>query len=265
MTGGVDDKLMARVRALLTQAEHPNTSREEAEAFTARAAALMAKYGIDQALLAERGASGRQVTRADIELSAPYAREKGALLGTIAAHTRCRALLHKLGKTITGATLFGFPADLERAQVLYTSLLLQATRDVVRERPQSWESKAAYRRSWLAGFGAAIGRRLQETEETAEREAERDTGRSVALVLADRSAVVDRAVADAFPSVGRPRPRQLSGSGMGDGYAAGQRADIGASQVGAPARRRVTAGQPTGGFRGLLLGISSVWRQPSAR
>ena len=46
-------------------------------------------------------------------------------------------------------------ADLERVELLYTSLLLQATRELIHVRPDEWgESTAAYRRSWLAGFAS---------------------------------------------------------------------------------------------------------------
>ena len=46
--------LLDRVRKLLTKAESDGVTAAEAEALTAKAAELMAKYGIDRALLAAR-------------------------------------------------------------------------------------------------------------------------------------------------------------------------------------------------------------------
>ena len=46
--------LLDRVRKLLTKAEADGVTAAEAQALTAKAAELMAKYGIDRALLAAR-------------------------------------------------------------------------------------------------------------------------------------------------------------------------------------------------------------------
>jgi len=52
MTKEAPDKLLDRVRKLLAKAEDESCTPPEAEALTAKAAELMAKYGIDRALLA---------------------------------------------------------------------------------------------------------------------------------------------------------------------------------------------------------------------
>ena len=59
-----------------------------------------------------------------------------------------------------------------------------------RRRVPGWESVAAFRRSWLAGFTHAVGQRLQEAERRAADRAHADAGPSVALVLADRGRLV---------------------------------------------------------------------------
>jgi len=46
------ERLLDRVRKLLAQAEDDSVTPAEAQAFTGKAAELMAKYGIDRALLA---------------------------------------------------------------------------------------------------------------------------------------------------------------------------------------------------------------------
>jgi hypothetical protein len=52
------DPVLARVRKLLAKAEDPCT-RAEAEAFTAKATELIAKYGVDRAMLAAQRPSNR--------------------------------------------------------------------------------------------------------------------------------------------------------------------------------------------------------------
>lgn len=245
-----DEKLMARVRALLAQAEHENTSRAEAEAFTAKAAALMTRYGIDAAVVAARAPVAEKVTSTRVDFDDPYSREKVNLLSTVARHSRCRVVWSGGSRTASHATVFGFPADLEQAEVLYTSLLLQATTGLLAAAVPRGHHVAAYRRSWLAGFTSGIAERLREVHRRAEEEAQRrhestaaGSARSVALVLADRSTQVDAAMREAFPMLAEAQPRKLSGFGGLDGYDAGRRADIDGTRVGATSRRAI------GGYR----------------
>ena len=144
--------------------------------------------------------------------------------------------------------MLGFASDRARVELLYTSLLLQASSQLARQRP-AWagESVAAYRRSWLHGFAVRVHQRLVEAEAraaesaAAARASPSATGPSVALVLADRSARVDRAYAEEFPQIGRARRAQLSGSGYAAGAHAGARADLGGRAV-APTGSRALDG-----------------------
>jgi hypothetical protein len=56
------------------------------------------------------------------------------------------------------------------------------------------------------------------------------TGQSAALVLADRSLVVRRRVASAYPRLRKTRVT-YSGGGYGSGYREGQKADIGGAKL----------------------------------
>jgi hypothetical protein len=49
----------------------------------------------------------------------------------------------------------------------------------------------------------------------------------VALVLADRSVHVERRLAEVYPRLRTAGARRLAGSGLSQGAAAGQRADLG--------------------------------------
>ena len=100
--------------------------------------------------------------------------------------------------------------------------------------------------AWLAGFTPAVSRRLRDAERRAESRAEQarpeSTGRSVSLVLADRSAVVSAAVTDEYPYLRKAKARQLSGSGGRSGWQAGQRADLGTGSRVSARRRGQIAG-----------------------
>jgi hypothetical protein len=58
------------------------------------------------------------------------------------------------------------------AEVVFTSLLLQATKAAVRQRPPPWsgESKTALRRPWMVGFSSEVYRKLLAAERTAVRD-----------------------------------------------------------------------------------------------
>jgi hypothetical protein len=227
------DPMLAKVRKLLALAENPAATPAEAEAFTAKAAQLIADYGIDQALLAqampERDIVGDRV----VGLDAPYAQEKASLAAAIATGMRCRAVLRRrLGVDGTELSLhvFGHESDLVCVEILFTSLLLQGARELGRTPVPRGEHVAAYRRTWWAGFTSAIARRLAESEENAAREAETRfaaAGTSAALVLSDRSHDAEVAMNQTYPDLRAGARRRLSGGGALDGYASGQRADLG--------------------------------------
>ncbi len=240
--------VLAKVRKILAKAEDPAATPEEAETYTAKAAELMAAYGIDRALLAESMPDSDVVGDRVVVLDAPYALDKAALLSSVAFELRCRAVrrIRYVGPRATKEVsihLFGYDSDLVRVEILFTSLLLQAQTSLARTDPPPWESPAAYRRSWLAGFTAAVARRLRDAEMRARDVAEESragtaapSGRSVELVLVDRDRTVAAAVEAEYPRLGTARSRQLSGSGRRSGWQAGQRADLGGSRV--PSGRR---------------------------
>ncbi len=254
----MNDEILARIRKILAKAEDPAASAAEAETYTAKAAELVARYGIDRALLAQKDPASDAVGDRVVVLDPAYALDKAGLLNRVAAELRCQAVQRT--RYLDGAKelslhLFGFDSDLQRAELLYTSLLLQATWLLARTAAPPGESVAAYRRSWLAGFTTAIGRRLAEAERRArEAAAPRGTeqapgtpdpgGRVLALVLADRTAQVNRATSTAYPFLRSAPRRSLSGSGGTSGYAAEQRADLAGTGVPASSGRQRLTGRP---------------------
>ncbi|HEY7174849.1 MAG TPA: DUF2786 domain-containing protein [Micromonosporaceae bacterium] len=243
----MSDAILDKVRKLLAKAEDPACTPAEAAAFTAKAAELIAKYGVDSALLAAADPTVDPVGDLVIDVLAPYALDKCGLLAGVAGALRCQCV-RRQGWSEQRKTfamhLFGHDSDLRRAEVLFTSLLVQAGYALVAQPVPRWENVAAYRRSWFAGYTYAIVARLREAEERAAASARPDvSGRSVALVLADRSAEVARRVAEAYPRLRSAGSRRLVGGGLDHGYAAGRRADIGTTRVRGSAGSRAIKGR----------------------
>src|SRR6202030_416159 len=129
----------------------------EAQALTAKAAELMAKYGIDRALLA---AARPETDRPDdrvMEIANPWARVQAHLLCGLAAAVRCQCVI--LPHTGPGSRIhvFGFASAIDRTDVLSTSLLLQMWQGLSAAGPPAWSRNIrAWRRSWLLGFATAV-------------------------------------------------------------------------------------------------------------
>jgi hypothetical protein len=215
------DPLLGRVRKLLAKAEDPACTPAEAEAFTAKAAELIAKYGVDQALLAGTDPALDPVGDRVVAVDPPYSRDKAGLLGTVAIALRCRAV-HLERSGTARVHLFGHAADLERVELLFTSLLVQAAHGLAAAEVPSFEHPAAFRRSWLAGFTEAIRARLTAAERDAAAGAP-----GAELILVVRTELVDRRRDETYPNLTRLGPRRLAGTGRRQGYAAGRTADLG--------------------------------------
>ena len=234
----MDTDLLDRVRKLLTKAEDEGCSPAEAEALTAKAAELMARYGIDRALLgALRPETDRPADRV-FTLGNPWGDVKRHLLAGLAMALRCQCVQTRSAEG-TRLHVFGYLSDLERADILFTSLLVQMARALARQAVPGYGGEArAWRRSWMLGYCTAVVTRVRAAEEAAVAAAagagaagaEGAAGQSAALVLADRSLVVRRQVASAYPRLRKTRVT-YSGGGYGDGYREGQKADIGGAKL----------------------------------
>ena len=243
MTSEAPEKLLDRVRKLLAKAEAEGVTPPEAQALTAKAAELMARYGIDRALLAaarpETDAPGSRL----VDLDNPWKRVKAHLLCGLGAALRCQCILLTT-RTGLRVHIFGYDSDIERTDVLYTSVLVQMSHGLATAAVPERASPRAWRRSWLLGFGAAVISRVKAAEQAAQARADQhhqqpDPGKSTALVLADRSLVIRAAVQREYP-VTRAARTTYSGTGYGAGYEKGQRADLGTPRVTRPASPSLT-------------------------
>ncbi|HUC58305.1 MAG TPA: DUF2786 domain-containing protein [Streptosporangiaceae bacterium] len=237
------ERLLDRVRKLLAQAEDDSVTPAEAQAFTAKAAGLMAKYGIDRALLAADQPETDQPGNRMLDIDNPWAREKAHLLCGLASALRCQCILLSGSRPGSRVHIFGFASDIERTDLLYTSILIQMAHGLAGARVPEWSSSPrAWRRSWLLGFATAVISRVRQAEHSAVTVATASgqaTSDRTALVLADRSLVIRKQVEQAYPVTRKARVT-YSGSGYRDGYERGQRADIGTTRLSRTRGRSLT-------------------------
>lgn len=246
-----ENPALGRIRGLLVKAERTD-NEHEAEAFRAKAYELIAKYGIDEAELAMSNPGLNIVGDSRIEMHAPFAQDKVSLFMAIASSMGVKAVQRKewregkyyrasrSDRQVIFLHAFGTKGDLERAELLYTSLLLQQANELARHPAPSYldmQKKAAWRRSWLAGYSAKIAQRMREAEREAEAakptvtNAETGETKSTALVLATKAEQVYRAMAEEYPNLQAGKARKLTGGGYGQGVAAGARANLGGKGV----------------------------------
>jgi hypothetical protein len=218
---GIDTRLLERVRALLAKAESTDFPAE-AEAFAGKAQELIARHSLADALEAHAVTVIPLARR--IGVDHPYEDEKASLLDAVARANRCETVWSpELGFT----TVFGFDADIDAVEVLYTSLLVQANRAMAREEPgggKAGKSRLkAFRRSFLVAYAIRIGERLEAATKAAEVEA----GPDLRPVLASREAQVRETVRRVFPQTVRVRGSRIDSlEGWESGRAAADRAAL---------------------------------------
>lgn len=133
---------LSRIRKLLERAEHPRTPEKEAEALREKAFELAARYEIDQALIrAEHAEIKEEVINRIFSLSRPFIQQVtlayvvyttfGCELIDISLN-RQKARRYGTDPKLGRVHAFGFKSDMSQADMLLTSLILQASRSAAR-------------------------------------------------------------------------------------------------------------------------------------
>ncbi|MCM3882905.1 DUF2786 domain-containing protein [Frankia sp. R82] len=224
---GADTRILDKVRALLAKAESTEFA-DEAEALTAKAQQLMARHSIDEALLAAGQGSREEPTGRRVGIDNPYEMAKATLLDVVADANRCRTVW---SKHLGHSTVIGFEPDLDAVELLYTSLLLQATTAMTRagaRQDRAGRSRTrSFRQSFLASFAMRIGERLRAASEQVRDEAVAAAGDSRLLpVLAARTDSVQAATTAMFPQLTSHAIRANDGEGWASGRAAADLASL---------------------------------------
>jgi hypothetical protein len=222
--GAVDAKTLAKIRALLAKAES-TTFEAEADVFSAKAQDLMTRFSIDAAFVSA-GSSGARagVASRRIHIDSPYAEEKATFLSIVADANGARSVW---SSDLSWCTVMGFPVDLDLTEVLYTSLLVQATRASAAATATDASLRTpSFRRAFLVSYAHRIGERLDHARDDAAADAERQYGSGLVHVLADKQRAVDEAYDEAFPNARSKGSRSYDASGWHAGRAAADRARI---------------------------------------
>jgi hypothetical protein len=132
-------------------------------------------------------------------------------------------------------TLVGFEPDLNTVEMLFTSLLMQASTSMLakgRIRDSRGHSRTrSFRQSFFVAFGQRIHERLVMAGRLARETAEQDLGRSLLPVLAGRMEEVDDFTARLFPQLSKAKTSSVTNpDGWLSGRAAAEMADLGSIQ-----------------------------------
>ncbi|MEV4439484.1 DUF2786 domain-containing protein [Streptomyces sp. NPDC049577] len=217
-TAAVEPRTLGRIRALLAKAESTDFP-EEAEALSAKAQELMARHSIDEAMLAAGSAAaahgdGPEACRIGVE--GPYESAKALLLGAVATANHCQAVW---SGEYGFSTVVGFEADLELVELMYTSLLVQATTAMRRAADAHHADGRSrrtrdFRQSFLIAYGARIGDRLAEAVRDV---AARERRTEVLPVLAARDLAVGETAERLFPDTTAHRLKGRDAEGWARG------------------------------------------------
>lgn len=240
-----ESRMLTRIRALLAKAEATGFP-EEAEALSAKAQELMARHSIDEALLTARTHAKDAPGACRIGVDPPYETAKAVLLDAVARANRCEAVWNE---PLGFSTVVGFEPDLEVVELLYTSLLVQATTAMTKAeaamRVSPGEPSRArgsrggrkrtktFRQSFLTSYAHRIGDRLAAVAESQVAEARgaetgaEDTSADLLPVLAARDVAVRDQFTRMFPDTVTTRVRGATdAAGWRQGAEAADRAQV---------------------------------------
>ncbi len=221
---GADPRVLHKVTSLLAKAESTNFP-DEAEALTAKAQELMTRHAIDRAHLDAQRGDAPQVGGRRVGIDDPYAGARYLLLSAVADANRCRAVW---SKQWWFSTVFGDEGDLDAVELLYTSLLVQATRAMVAEpRPGASSSGGtrSFRQSFLVAFAGRIGERLSQAAEAVTAD-EATRSRALVPLFAARREAAELALNQAFPETRTTRMSARNAAGWHAGVRAADQAQL---------------------------------------
>lgn len=225
---------LATIRALLAKAESTDFA-DEARALSAKAQELMARYSLSAMQVSLKGATDDVVSTVVIDVERPYQSAKGLILARVADANRC--LVVEVS-TSEGRRfhLTGFTRDTDGVQMLFTSLLVQAAREMLSASPPAWVNLRSFRHAFLVGYSTEIGKRLSTEARSTEEAVVRESGSDLLPVLADRRHAVARELERQWGgSLRSSRVTYRSDGGYSEGRRAGRQADLGGRRL--PLRR----------------------------
>ncbi|MDJ0391873.1 DUF2786 domain-containing protein [Rhodococcus sp. G-MC3] len=214
-------KALGRIRGLLAKADATDFE-EEAETLTAKAQELMTRYSIDSLLLTEGNVD---VISRRLHVDNPHGPPKAQLLHGVSTVNRVKTIWDP---EFAIATLVGSPVDVEQTEILFTSLLIQATRSLShspKAKRRKGSASAAFGKAFLYAYAVRIGERLTEVDAHAVEEASEHSGNLLPM-LAAQTIAVDQEFDRLFPRVRTMRGPRLDAEGWESGHAAADEATL---------------------------------------
>jgi hypothetical protein len=232
------DNALDRIQKLLAKAESPAVTEQEAESFRDKAFELAAKYRIDHAELKAKGqAPSEKIVNRRMHVSRPFTQMMRLALIVFESND---CSLIRISGTKDTIHAFGYENDMAKAELLFTSLLVQGARwcaqDYREYRYESEERRSTFRRGWWTGYANKVYKRLQAIQQRAESESATP---GTAIVLRDRKQDTNTAMVNHYSgaiSRGRRTKGVSSHGGYRRGSEAGDRADLGGTRMGPSAR-----------------------------
>ncbi|MEI5098595.1 DUF2786 domain-containing protein [Streptomyces sp. PmtG] len=221
-----EPRALTRIRALLAKAEATGFP-EEAEALTAKAQELMARYSVDEALLAARTHAPDAPGACRVGVDAPYETAKAILLDAVATANRCRAVWNE---PFAFSTVVGYAPDLEVVELLHTSLLVQGAHAMTKaeagQRAGGRNRTKTFRQAFWMAYAHRVGARLEAAAAPVTHE-EAAAGGALLPVLAARDVAVTDRTERMFPETTTTRVRGVvDGAGWAEGAAAASSANL---------------------------------------
>lgn len=235
-----NDKMLARIAALLRQAEGTDNAHE-AEAFMAAAQRLATATSIDLAV-ARSHAATRSPAQAPVQrtitIGQPGTRGLRTYVQLFVVIASANDVRCDVASNSTFVYAYGFGEDIDASHALYAGLVVQMVRasdTYIASGAHRPTPTITARLNFQLAFGARVGQRLAEARDQARREAEKDRGRPPGTAIALRDKDVE--LRDYYRTASRARgtwraaraSAGYSSAARRAGDRAGQRARIGTS------------------------------------
>ena len=245
-----DDKMLARIAALLRQAEGTNNAHE-AEAFMAAAQRLATATSIDLAVArshSDKRTKAQAPVQRTITIGNPGTRGLRTYVQLFVVIAAANDVKCDIASNSTFVYAYGFAEDIDASHALYASLVMQMVKASEayiasgRHRPTP---TITARINFQLAFGARIGKRLSEAREQARREATRSRTRrpGTAVALRDK----DLELKDFYRETSKARGTWTASSATAGYSSSARRAGDRAGR-----RARLVNGQELSGARSAL-------------
>lgn len=238
-----EERYADKIAKLLRKAEGTD-NEDEARIFTAHAAALMMKHGIDQArveaLMAPDDARREEIKTVAIRLTGSYRLALRRIAFCVVSGLGTCREFYVPHRKYDVFYVVGHASDVDAAMVLITSIGMQSSDALKRwwVTERHWydtpREKFRARRQFLISFGDGVWDRLVRQREASMTKAEAAEP-GTALAVVDRAAHLDAHMDEQHPDILAARPSRMIGDGnaMVAGLQAGRLARVNTTEVGA--------------------------------